>query len=200
MHILEGSVSAKDAIFNSLADRAADFGHGTATARCMHNLLAYYACKQRRYVQIIRAICSRIARVAQAASEQLEFISKARASSSSTSYIDTPAATTNTSNDSINLSFVALPPLALLDREVQAAAEVRIFWQRLQVVPIDTASGVGITWLELYVLFSLRGGNSSSKPSIAREHSEKLTLQAIELSCVAQSSTLPSPTKPPSRC
>ena len=169
-HILGGTVSAKDAVFNSLADKAADRAHATPSAKCMHSLLAYYAGKQRCYVQIIRAICKRIARVAQAASDQLEAIGKARTASNSTDYIDTPAVTTTNSSEAINLSFVALPPLALLDTEVQAAAEVRIFWQRLRVVPIDVATGVGITWLELHALFSLRGGNAIGKPSAAMDH------------------------------
>ena len=118
----------------------------------------------------MRAICSRIARVAQAASDRLEAATKARAASPSTNFIDTPAPTPTTSNGAINLSFVALPPLDRLDADVQPTAEVRIFWQHLRVLPIDTTTGVGVTWLELHALFSLRGGNAIGKPSVAKEH------------------------------
>ena len=44
------------------------------------------------------------------------------------------------------------------------------------------------------------GATPAASQALPESISEKLTLQAIELSCVAQSSTLPSPTKPPSRC
>ena len=168
--ILAGSVSAKDAIFNSFADRAADMGHSTATSRCIHQLLGYYASKQQRYVLIIRAICCRIARVAQAAVDQLEASSKTCTASNSTAFVDTPALSPNPSNDFLNLCFVALPPLGVVESEVQAEAEVRIFWQHLRIVPIDATTGVGVTWLELFVLFSLRGGNATGKPPAGKEH------------------------------
>ncbi len=52
-----------------------------------------------------------------------------------------------------------------------ADAQIRIFWQRLYIVPlVDVATEVGVTWLELFVLFHMRGGNATAIQPAAKRH------------------------------
>ena len=72
--LVNGSGQSRDAIYNSLADRAASKGYDLQHSRCAHALLDFFARKQQRYIHTIRSICTRIARVAQAAADKLEHI------------------------------------------------------------------------------------------------------------------------------
>ena len=77
--LLNGSGQARDAVYNSLADRAASKGYELPLSLCFHELLDYFVRKQQRYIEIVRGICKRIARVAQAATEKLDLICQSQA-------------------------------------------------------------------------------------------------------------------------
>ena len=123
--LLNGNRQARDAICNSFADRAASKGYDMPHSQRFHALLDYFARKQQRYIEIIRGICKRIARVAQAASEKLELLRHSESLGRNVSYIDTPAAPTQDMHGRIQLSFVSLPPIDIDADEAQAEAQIR---------------------------------------------------------------------------
>ena len=169
--LLNGGGQARDAVYNSLADRAASKGYELPLSLCFHELLDYFARKQQRYIEIVRGICKRIARVAQAATEKLDLICQSQARGRDASFIDTPAPPTQDTSERINLTFVALPPIDTDAEDAQAQARIQIFWQRLLVIPIlNVTSEVGATWLELFVLFHVRGGNAIVRKGASQAH------------------------------
>ena len=120
---------------------------------------------------IVRGICKRIARVAQAATEKLELINQTAARGRDASFVDTPAAPKQELNGRVNLTFVSLPPIDVNAADAHAEAQVRIFWQRLLVIPVVNVScEVGATWLEMFILFHLRGGNAVANTSASKAH------------------------------
>ena len=156
--LASGGGQARDGIFNSLADRAASKGYDLQHSRCAHALLDYFAQKQKRSIHIFRAICKRIARVAQAATEKLELMKRSETLGRNSSYIDAPAAPMHDTQGRIQLAFEVLPHIDKDADDAQAEARIRIFWQRLYVIPlVDVTSEVGATWLELFILFHMRG-------------------------------------------
>ena len=131
-------------------------------SQCFHALLDYFARKQQRYTEIVRGICKRIARVAQAATEKLELLRQTEARGRDASFIDTPAAPTQDLNGRINLSFVSLPPIDVDAADAQAEAQMRILWQRLLVIPsVNVSSEVGATWIEIFICFICAGATLS---------------------------------------
>ena len=154
-HVLDEKVDTRDAIYNSLADRAADHGHRLHNVELQNQMFSYFAKKQQCLIKIVTAIAKRIARVATAATIKLEAIDKARRSKG-TVYIDVPPMPTYKSlSCGIHLLFEALPPLPVDRNAALHSAQVRTFWSRIVVEPIDdTSTQIGATWLELFIFLA----------------------------------------------
>ena len=79
---------------------------------------------------------------------KLELIKHAETLGRNISYIDAPAAPMHDTQGRLQLGFEALPPIDKDADDAQAEAQIRIFWQRLYVIPlVDVSSEVGATWL-----------------------------------------------------
>jgi len=132
-------------------------------------VLSYFASKHKRLVIITSAIARRIARVAAAANTILEQQAKSKAKAV---FIDAPSVPTYEGLISrIHLGFISPPPFVEDQRRAFQDAQLRVFWSRLAIHPIrDAECECGTTWLELFVLFSLRGGGNESMNEPAKEH------------------------------
>ena len=119
----------------------------------------------------MRSICKRIARGAAAAADKLERVRHSETLGRNTTYIDAPAAPIYPTQGRIQLTFESLPPIDNETHSAHADAQVRIFWQRLYIIPIvDVAIEVGVTWLELFILFHMRGGNAVAYDASSKRH------------------------------
>ena len=134
-------------------------------------VLDYFAQKQKRYIHIIRCICKRITRVAQAATDKLDLIRHSETLGRNISYIHAQAAPTHATQGRIQLAFEALPPIDKDAIDAHAEAQIRVFWQRLYIILlVDVTTEVGATWLELFILFHMRGGSAVTNASASKRH------------------------------
>ena len=100
----------------------------------------------------------------------LELIKHAATLGRNTSYVDTPTARRNTTQGRIQLAFEALPPLNKDMPDAHVDAQIRVFWQRLDIIPlVEVSTEVGVTWLELFTIFYMRGGDAVIR-SDAKKH------------------------------
>ena len=168
-HLTQQLTNARNAVFNGYADAAADQGHRSARVSVGNEVLSYLATKHKRLIEIICAITRRIARVAAAANKLLEQKAASRAKHT---FIDVPAIPSFPDPVfAIHLEFDAPPPLVDDAKAALQEAQVRVFWMRLFIHPLaDAEHETGTTWLELFTLYSLKGGGESYDSRDGREH------------------------------
>ena len=124
--------SSHSAISNSVADLAAGRGF-EAGYGVTRDLLAYYAGKQRIYIDLIRAISDRISRVAQHVAERR----RAKTATANIVNIQTPSAPDHPPGECSTRIVVIDPPpvsgdLACIQRQMQ----LRAFWSLIKLMPI----------------------------------------------------------------
>ena len=77
---------------------------------------------------------------------------------------------TDEAHSAVPIVFVNAPPLERSQPDVTESAMVRLFWCRLEALRIeDHQTRCLVTWLELFILFSLQGGSAAFQPE-ARKH------------------------------
>jgi hypothetical protein len=110
-HIQEQHSAPRNAVFNSLADRAASRGQHLDIVCKRHELFKYVAHKQECLIRATTAIARRIARVATAATTKLEDLKKSATFERARNYVDTPPVPTYSDVVSgIHLVYEALSP------------------------------------------------------------------------------------------
>jgi hypothetical protein len=141
-----------------MADAAAAEGHQLQAVTSLNAVLDYLALKQKKSIHLHAAIARRISRVAKEVLSRLEAMQKDEAKCK---FIDAPPLPARPGPaDGIELNFEALPPLPEDPAKRLAAIQLRTFWARVRICPCEPEQ-VGTTWLELFVLFSLLGGEAS---------------------------------------
>ena len=137
--------SARDAVFNSYADAAADAAHTASNLRLRHEILGFFGIKQQDLVRILVAVLKRIARVAKAANDKLEALTKEQAIAD----IEVPIFSYfDRSSSAVGLSFINAVPLVVADSQALPAILVRIFWNSICVEPVvDRGIQSGTTWI-----------------------------------------------------
>ena len=168
-HLIRQVTSSRNAVFNAYADAAADQGHRRDTVRVVNEVLNYLAAKHRRLTDIMRAIVRRVARVAAAVNKRLEEQTASRAKNV---FIDTPGVPVYRDQAcASHLVFEALPPLSDDANVAFREAQIRAFWTRLLIHPLpNTADESGTTWLQLFAVYSLRGGGNVFQEGSCKEH------------------------------
>ena len=109
---LDAGFSARDAVYNSYADKAADKARTLPTLQLQHEILELYGRKQQKLVVVLMAILKRLARVAKAANLKLEHFAKEQA------IVDIEAPIFQYSDraaTAVRLSFLNAPSIDLLD-------------------------------------------------------------------------------------
>jgi len=165
-HIAEGITSARDAVYNGLADAAANAGHthqDVATQTC---ILSYLAKKQKQATVVYTAIVKRIARVAKAVMAKLEASAEAKAKRDREGVVTPPIPEHCNPSNGITLTFEALPPLPTDKTERQCEASIQVYWKTVRIQPIlEPLKEIGVTWLELFLHYSLSGGSAVTAKS-----------------------------------
>ena len=165
----EGLVSTRAAVANSIADRAANLGSKDAIITAKRQILDYFAMNQEAYMKLFAAIHRRIARVAIRTAELREAAAKAKESGTSVlSFVPTPQPSTHPSTNYITIRLVAPPPIQGDEHQRIVQYQLRIFWTRLYVTPTaapqePAITEHGTTWLELFLLFTIKGGKVSKE-------------------------------------
>ena len=111
--------------------------------------------------------------------EKLEHVKHAESHGRNSTFVDAPAAPSYPSQGRVQLTFTSLPPLDNLTKEAHADMQVRTFWQHLYIVPlVDVATEIGVTWLELFILYAMPGSNAippvDSKRHLRQTHAAGL--------------------------
>ena len=108
-------VDARNSIFNSYADAAADCGHRLQGNACSSDILAFFGAKQKAYVKVVRAILRRIARVAKEANTRLEAIERDKPQLD----VDTPKLVLEGGQAcALRIDFINAPPLELRNENI----------------------------------------------------------------------------------
>ena len=175
IHLLNGTSTYRDAIGNGFADAAADHGHKVVGRHDEQRVLDCIAAKQNAYATMMIRFQRYAIAILRADKDERDRRSFTYTGKTGTiTWIDLPLEPRPRPSfeEGCTLSFMALP--RNLEKHLD---EIAIFWQNSCWAP----NGKPTTWLEIYALFKLWGGESPRRPwmSTVLPH---LSMRALNIS------------------